>query len=412
MNPAINNHYRFSEKENNLDKTLDAARSAHNTLIVTACVLLTFNLAPTHLDTYQGAIREIEFIETLNETDFVVYLRNDFLRASIIDYKNNVSGGDTMFREILGGFSVDVPLYCSYPSPESTISDWRRFANDEESHAGFFVASAKDIRYQLRHLTPPPKSDQHLASVTLLRASDSRTSIRKCNGPIDTALTGLLDITVRSYKTTQVDNVTTTETDSFFYPHQIAISPLNHAGALFEYFIRWLRAQKSSTSESFPSRPYLSESQKIPELADKTLPQALFFLNSKVIAGRKQVSILGIGVDPELVAWVAPAFFILLLAYLLAHAFHIRQLQKSPDECRALSTHPWIAVHRYWYSNILTLASLSLPPFAAGLVALKEWPNLKFPWFYVVMFLALLILSLACSFMLTVIKRTIHRSAN
>ena len=151
-------------------------------MILTAGAIAAFALTPSRTDTYESALRELEFVERTSEPSFLRYLRDDFLRKEIEQYRDELLDREPLVISVLEGLTIHVPLYCAFPNVDATIGDWTRFANDPHSSTGFYKASLKDVRAQLRQAkrVVPPK--RKLLSIATVRENQRYWSAKACAG--------------------------------------------------------------------------------------------------------------------------------------------------------------------------------------------------------------------------------------
>src|SRR5258705_4308963 len=119
-------------------------------LILTSLAIGAFALAPSRTTSYEGAIQELGFVEQVPEASFMEYLRRVHIRGELETLKDQQLGGESHFVSMFAGLRMLVPLYCSFPKADATVSDWVRLTNDRHSKAGYYKASLKDVRAHLR----------------------------------------------------------------------------------------------------------------------------------------------------------------------------------------------------------------------------------------------------------------------
>lgn len=364
-----------------MQDSLKTARGIYLTYLGVCAVILLFGLSPQRSGMYESAVRELETLNTLDETALSNYVR-DSVTAGLadMDIRNTLEsvmdkwGHANIAANIeLEPVSIMPFIFESFPKTAS-LADIERYLLTE--HPVFvFKPYAENLEIGLR------KSTNAIARTVGMTDANSFTI-----ESIDMNDIQAMD-TFNNRLTYSRGQVITEGLDAFvtlsvrwsnYYGVEIekqqvrgrfvALKPYSFSNWLdSQYELKQLTLDEDGQTNLLPKlRPVWND------IRSSTINGAIVILNRKKSASKKTMTVLGLSAHEDIVVLFAPMATFFMAIFLLSHFRHIHQMANR--NAQPLNEFPWIVLFNGFLNQLIVFATIIiLPTLANAVIIQRAW---------------------------------------
>jgi len=355
-----------------MEELLKSSRLIHYTLIALSAAILLLALSPNRPLQYRKAIRQIEMLKQL-QFDKYQTICSGVREKAEATHKAGIVSQLTKNQKFsfTDDFTVRYPVYCSWPTVASSLSEIRDFF--ESRNEVLVVTVLMMVEGPLRdtpdgliwtlenHPNLSPKGTQirsiEIEGPCLKKSNKSPFGILE-QLPADFPCQGTIDLTIEEPIKWGPGIICCPEGHRTI--EGIPLVTLHHVGRLA---MDWLKPQKLAYDVLVTNAGFLSEALPFWNQISTLAPQAALAKLADQSPPNRTLSVIGLEIDEDIAIWVGPVVLLFALLLLLAHLDTIRETISCQTEgCPTLF---WIATMPSSLGGTMSYVSLTLLPATA-----------------------------------------------
>jgi hypothetical protein len=384
-----------------MEELLKSSRLIQYTLIALSAGILLLALSPNRPLQHRKAVRQIEMLKQVQFEKYLTICLDVKKKAEATHAAAIVSEltKNQKFR-FMDDFRVWYPVYCSWPTSSSSLSEIR----------DFFESQNEVLVVMVAHLVEGPVTDTPKGMISMfenhqnlfpkgaeIRSVEIKAPCLKQSGkskivgileqppPGDLPCDGTIDVTARE-PLRWGPGATICCSEGHQKIENVTLVTMHYVGRLA---MDWLKPQKLTYDELVTNTGFLSEVLPFWNQVSTLAPQAALLKLADQSPPNRTLSVIGLEIDEDIAIWVCPVVLLFVLLFLLAHLDTIRAtIDRQTEDPPTIF---WIATMPSSLGGAMTYVSLTLLPSTALGVFLFRSPSFN-ERVYVGLALSLLVL--------------------